>query len=69
MKLLAEHKFEVLAALALPGFARVVPTADGEPGLEQPCRLAVAECKCWRARSFISASSADGSALSAMAFT
>jgi hypothetical protein len=37
VKLLAQHKPVVLAALALaPGFARVVPT-DGEPGLEEPC--------------------------------
>ena len=38
VKLLAEHKAEVLAALAItPGFARVMPFADGEPALEEPC--------------------------------
>ena len=38
VKLLAEHKLEVQAALALrPGCLRVVPSAAGEPGLEQPC--------------------------------
>ena len=38
VKLLAEHKTEVLAALAAPpGFARVVPLIDSEPALEQPC--------------------------------
>ena len=38
VRLLAEHKAEVLAALApIPGFARVVPLADDEPALEQPC--------------------------------
>jgi hypothetical protein len=48
VKLLAEHKAEVLAALAdtahaaqllAPSrrFERVVPPAEGEPGLEQPC--------------------------------
>ena len=36
--LLAEHKLEVLAALAAtPGFARVVPSAEREPGLQEPC--------------------------------
>lgn len=48
VKLLAEHKAEVLAALAdtaheaqrlAPSrwFERVVPPAEGAPGLEQPC--------------------------------
>ena len=38
VKLLAEHKAEVLAALAAtPGFARAVSFVDGEPPLEQPC--------------------------------
>jgi hypothetical protein len=38
VKLLAEHKLEVLAALAAtPGFARVAPSAEGEPGLQEPC--------------------------------
>jgi hypothetical protein len=37
VKLLAEHKAEVLAALAVTrSFARVVPLAEREPGLEQP---------------------------------
>jgi hypothetical protein len=40
VKLLAEHKPEVLAALALtPGFARVVPLAIAEPALDQPCTV------------------------------
>jgi hypothetical protein len=48
VQLLAEHKAEVLAALANtapdpdllappPWFDREIPVADGEPGLEQPC--------------------------------
>ena len=48
VKLLAEHKAEVLAALAntalevallapSPWFEREIPAPDGEPGLEQPC--------------------------------
>jgi hypothetical protein len=38
VRLLAEHKAELLAALAIaPTFARVMPFADGEPTLEQPC--------------------------------
>ncbi len=48
VKLLAEHKVEVLAALAktaheaqllspAPWFKRVIPPAEGEPGLEMPC--------------------------------
>ena len=38
VRLLAEHKAELLAALAaIPSFARVVPLNDGEPALEQPC--------------------------------
>ena len=37
VKLLAEHKAEVLAALAVTrSFTRVAPLADREPGLEQP---------------------------------
>ena len=39
VKLLAEHKPEVLAALALtPGFT-VVPLTDAEPALDQPCTV------------------------------
>jgi hypothetical protein len=38
VKLIAEHKAEVLAALTVTrGFPRIMPLADGEPGLEQPC--------------------------------
>jgi hypothetical protein len=47
VQLLAEHKAQVLAALANtahetnlagpPWFDREIPAADGEPGLEQPC--------------------------------
>jgi hypothetical protein len=51
VQLLAEHKAEVLEALAAsampadrssagppsPWFEREIPAADGEPGLEQPC--------------------------------
>ena len=48
VKLLAEYKVEVLAALAAtanevgllaqpPSFGRVTQPAEGEPGLEQPC--------------------------------
>jgi hypothetical protein len=38
VKLIAEHKAEVLAALTVTrGFARVIPLADGEPCLDQPC--------------------------------
>ncbi len=48
VKLLAENKVEVLAALAhtaletellapVPLFNRVIPPTEGEPGLERPC--------------------------------
>ena len=38
VKLIAEHKGEVLAALTVTrGFERVKPLADGELGLDQPC--------------------------------
>lgn len=48
VKLLAEHKAEVLAALVktthdaelwspTPWFKRVIPLAEGEPSLEMPC--------------------------------
>ncbi len=45
VRLLAEHKVEVLAALAdsareaelSPRFARCIPPVEGEPGLETPC--------------------------------
>ena len=48
VKLLAEHKAEVLDALAntaheaellapSPRFERVIPSVEGEPGLELPC--------------------------------
>jgi hypothetical protein len=48
VKLLAEHKAEIMAVLAdtvheaallepSPWFTRVIPPAQGEPGLEMPC--------------------------------
>jgi hypothetical protein len=38
VRLLAEHKAEVLAALGTtPNFSRLLPLADGEPGVEEPC--------------------------------
>lgn len=64
VKLLAEHKAEVLAALAAtPELARLVPLTDGEEALDQPCaarRGRVQElegvflhscCRCGRSRS------------------
>jgi hypothetical protein len=36
--MLAEHKTEVLVALAAtPDVSRIAPLADSDPGLDQPC--------------------------------